>query len=1000
MAGTGSDLSIVITAQNLAQKDLDAIRRSLGGLDQAVKGMGTSGEKAGQQMHGGFMRGSQGALALQGAMSGAGQGMLAMQVGMLGLGAAAGFMGAAVVKAGIDAGINFETAFAGVRKTVDATDAEFAQFNVGLRQMAKEMPTSREELARVAEAAGQLGIQKEALLGFTRTMADMGVATNMSSDQAATALARLANITSMPQSEFGRLGSTIVDLGNKFASTESEIVEMGLRLAGAGKTIGMTEPQILGFATALSSVGIEAEMGGSAFSRLMVNIGSAVSKGGDELDRFAKVAGMSAGQFADRFRTDAAGAIIAFIEGLGKMQKSGRDVFGTLEELGITEVRLRDAVLRSAGAAELMTNAQKVANEAWREGNALQIEAAKRYETTASKIEITKNTWTDLAVRGFQAYKPIIDEVLDQLRALAEEADQAEQFISKLGKRLSGEIPVGESYGDGLSDINTILTGLDRPLGAVNERLRDQGDVLTTLPDRLQAVADASLKLHVQQTALPDVLNRATESLRNEEQALKDAQERWRELDKTRSEIERNRSDTSAQRFRGVPDAFQANLDAPRREKEAIDAAAEASRKLKAEINEVADAERNARRAAIDLGDELLAVAGDAQKSISAISSRLSDDLRKLADDTRKSIERVVSDAGKARRALDTQEDLRNAVEGERSKLKAALDAKELVHRREVEDQEALRELGKDLTRAKDDDEKKSIRERFGWAQEDLAHRRALQDSEATWQRENIQKPLADLEKRLHDEELARQRERIIVERDEKIEAIRQEQKDRETELNSQAQKDIARAELVANESLAKLAANFFKKLPDAARGAIGELMAMLVDPSTKAEAIIAKAAEIGRAGTYTSGGGGSGGGAGSGGGGGGGGATRASDGQSLATQSAEVQATFQAVHGDRAAEVWTREHERELRGYARGGSFIVGRGTDTELVQFMATPGERVTVEPAGQSYRGAIDYDRLAAALARQPIIVQMDKREVARIVRQQLLQDKVGLTSLGLS
>ena len=165
--------------------------------------------------------------------------------------------------------IDFESAFAGVRKTVDATEEEFAALSEGIRGMTKEIPASAVEISKVAEAAGQLGIEKEAILGFTRTMIDLGESTNLSADQAATALARLANITQMPQTEFGRLGSTVVALGNNLATTEAEIVEMGLRLAGAGKQVGMTEAEILSLAGALSSVGVEAQAGGSAFSRVM-----------------------------------------------------------------------------------------------------------------------------------------------------------------------------------------------------------------------------------------------------------------------------------------------------------------------------------------------------------------------------------------------------------------------------------------------------------------------------------------------------------------------------------------------------------------------------------------------------------------------------------------------------------------------------------------------------------------------------------------------------------
>src|SRR5690606_26117487 len=124
-------------------------------------------------------------------------------------------------------------------------------------------------IAGVAECARQLGIETDNILEFTRVMIDLGEATNLTAEQAATELARFANITQMSQKDFDKLGSSIVDLGNNFATTEAEIVEMGMRLAGAGVQIGLTEPQIKALATAMSSVGIEAEAGGSAMTQVM-----------------------------------------------------------------------------------------------------------------------------------------------------------------------------------------------------------------------------------------------------------------------------------------------------------------------------------------------------------------------------------------------------------------------------------------------------------------------------------------------------------------------------------------------------------------------------------------------------------------------------------------------------------------------------------------------------------------------------------------------------------
>lgn len=343
----------------------------------------------------------------------------AVGVALTGLGVAAGAGIGYAVKVSSD----FESAFAGVKKTVDATDKEIEGFRKGILKMAQEIPASTEEIAGVAEAAGQLGIKNEAIMGFTETMVNMGVATNMASEDAATALARLANITQMPQENFDRLGATIVDLGNNLATTESEIVEMGLRIAGAGSQVGLTEAQILSFAGALSSVGIEAEAGGTAFSRVMIEMSSAAKLGGDNLDNFAKVSGMSSAEFKEAFEKDASGAIITFIEGLGKMSKEGKNVFGVLEDLGLSEIRVRDALLRASGAGDLFRESLETGTKAWEENVALTKEASERYKTFDSQIKILQNKlkhvvriigdeFKAVLVLLMKALDPVIDGVI------------------------------------------------------------------------------------------------------------------------------------------------------------------------------------------------------------------------------------------------------------------------------------------------------------------------------------------------------------------------------------------------------------------------------------------------------------------------------------------------------------------------------------------------------------------------------------------------------------
>lgn len=316
--------------------------------------------------------------------------------------------------------IDFESSFAGVRKTIDASEKEFAILEQGIRDMAKELPASVHEINEVAEAAGQLGIKKENILDFTRTMIDLGEATNMTSDEAATSFARFANIVGMSQQDFDKLGSVVVELGNNFATTESEIVAMGMRLAGVGNQVGMTESDIMALATSMSSVGIEAEAGGTAMSMALKKMQNAVSNGGKELDNFAKAAGMSSQEFADAFKKDPVQALDSFIKGLDESGRKGENLNEILKSVGITGIRESDTLLRLAGASDILSDAVDMASNAWVENTALSDEASQRYETLESKLSILKNTIIDAGISLGSALMPKIESITEIIRKLVE----------------------------------------------------------------------------------------------------------------------------------------------------------------------------------------------------------------------------------------------------------------------------------------------------------------------------------------------------------------------------------------------------------------------------------------------------------------------------------------------------------------------------------------------------------------------------------------------------
>lgn len=372
-------------------------------------------------------------------------------------------IGTAAVKAQID----FESAFAGVKKTVDGTEEDFKKLEKGIKDMSKELPSSAEDIAAVAESAGQLGIQTDNILGFTRTIIDLGNATNLVGEEGASQLAKFANITQMSQKNFDRLGSTIVALGNNMATTEADIVSMAMRLAGAGKQVGMTESDIMSFSAGLSSVGIEAEAGGSAFSKVMLEIQMAIQSGSESVGDFAKVAGMSTQDFADKFKNDATGALITFIEGLGKLDNKAV----VLEDLGFSEIRVRDALLRASSAGDLFNKSIQIGSEAWKENTALTNEASQRYATTESQIAILKNEIVDMAREIGVELLPIVKDGLVVVKDLIEKFNElspaTKENIIKFAALSAAAGPVigttgklAEGFGGVLKVAGKLSTGL------------------------------------------------------------------------------------------------------------------------------------------------------------------------------------------------------------------------------------------------------------------------------------------------------------------------------------------------------------------------------------------------------------------------------------------------------------------------------------------------------------------------------------------------------------
>ena len=404
-------------------------------------------------------------------------------------------LGTAAIKASID----FESSFAGVRKTVDATEEEFAELAAASKEMSTQVAASTDEINAVMATGGQLGIANEHLREFTKVMIDLGNSCeDLNADEAATSIAKFANVMGTDQSKFQNIGSTIVDLGNNFATTEKPIMEMAQRLAGAGRQVGLTEAQVLGFAAALSSVGIEAQMGGSAFSKALIKMEVACATGGQALDDFAKVCGMSAGEFKTLFESDPAAAFQAFIVGLSQMDEEGESAIAVLDEIGIKEVRLRDTLLRATNATELFSNAQARANRAWEENTALTVEANKRYATTESQLTNLKNKAMLFAQQLGDDVQPMLSKLMSGVDSLIErfmgmDEAQRQQIIrwAAIAASIGPVLMVYSRFTKGLGTVVTDIGKFATAVGAAGGGFGGFISVLAKSPSVWLAVAAA-----------------------------------------------------------------------------------------------------------------------------------------------------------------------------------------------------------------------------------------------------------------------------------------------------------------------------------------------------------------------------------------------------------------------------------------------------------------------------------------------------------------------------
>lgn len=403
---------------------------------------------------------------------------------------------ATVATACVSSAVTIDSALTDVRKTTNLTEDQYQSLKESAVELSKTQPVDASTILSLEGLGAQLGWNDDKLQGFAQTVSGLDIATDMDADTAATNLAQFANITGMAQDKAENYASAIVGLGNNMATTESKISDMSMGMASAGTQAGMSQADILGIAAATASLGMEAQAGGTAFSKTVNEIGTQVSTNGKQLQKWADLAHMSVDEFKSAWKTDATGTFEAVIRGMSDAQASGEDLNVILEGLGITETRQSDFMRRLAGNADLLSRAVSLSNDEWEKNTALQDEVSNRNDSLASKAETLKNRVTavaeevggplaDAALDAVDAAKPVTDAVEGAAKAFSSMSKEEQQAVIQAGAMAAVAGPLLAVGGKAVSAIGSVAGGVGKAVSAFG-KLRSATQIMGNLGDALE----------------------------------------------------------------------------------------------------------------------------------------------------------------------------------------------------------------------------------------------------------------------------------------------------------------------------------------------------------------------------------------------------------------------------------------------------------------------------------------------------------------------------------
>ena len=304
----------------------------------------------------------------------------------------AGIMDAAesaiVLGAPVKMAMDMESAMADVRKVVDFdTPQQFKEMQVDIVNLSKSIPMAASELAKIVAAGGQSGIAKEDLTSFAESAAKMGVAFDITADEAGEMMAKWRTAFKMNQVEVVDLADKINYLGNNTAASAPKISDVVRRIGPLGEIGGVASGEIAALGASMVGAGIESEVAATGIKNLILGMVAGEGATKSQAGAFAQL-GLDATDMAKRMQTDAKGAIVEVlskIQALDKYQQASvlKELFGS-ESLS--------AIAPLLGNLDNLQKNMGLVGDKSKYTGSMQAEFAARIETTEAKLTLAKNS--------------------------------------------------------------------------------------------------------------------------------------------------------------------------------------------------------------------------------------------------------------------------------------------------------------------------------------------------------------------------------------------------------------------------------------------------------------------------------------------------------------------------------------------------------------------------------------------------------------------------------